>query len=247
MDSRYDVYREWVSEVVKSSSLDTFKYSPNWEYNKVVEHRDYEWGEAFYMLLQEDFGLSSEAILDFCKKNDAKGNPERIEHSFGSYSANSLKYVYHAHLILKHMKELGKSSVSVVEIGGGYGGLALALLHYAPTFAITIQEYNLIDFEEVLKLQQLYLQEMIGNTSIFKFHNAMSYGDSIEGENHFLIGIYSIGEFLETIQTQYIETLFPKVAHGFLIWNEKPRDLPKACVRLPERPLTGPHNHFVYF
>jgi hypothetical protein len=247
MDHRYDQYRKWIQNIIDSKSIASFKYSPNHEYNSIVEHRDSPWGEKFYILIKVEFGLSDEAILSFCRKNDEKGNAEVIQYSFGKCSANSIKYVYHAHLVLKYMQELQISSVNIVEIGGGYGGLAIAMLHYAPSFNIHIKQYNLIDLVEAVKLQELYLQDILGDISLFKFHDAMNFGSTVEGNDNFLIGVYSLGEFLENIQNEYIQTLFPKVSHGFLNWNGKPKDLHRECKRMTERPLTGEDNHFVYF
>lgn len=233
--------------MINTNSLDSFKYSPNHEYNYVVEHRDSPWGEQFYDLIRKEFQLTDEEIFSFCTKNDAKGNGELISYSFGKCSANSIKYVYHANLILKHLQELQESPVRIAEIGGGYGGLAIALLHYAPKYSIEIKEYNLVDLEEAIKLQELYLKDQLGDISMFQFHDAISFGSTIQGSDLYLIGIYSLGEFMYDIQTEYINTLFPKVSHGFLNWNERARELPKECIRMPERPLTGPHNHFIYF
>lgn len=247
MDPRYDVYRGWISSVLNTTDMKNFKYSPNHEYNAIVEHRDSPWGEDFYNLICSEFNVSNEDILDFCNKNDSIGGAELIQHTFGKCSVNSVKYVYHAHLILKHMAELNISPVSIVEIGGGYGGLALAILHYAKKFNVTIQEYNIVDLDEACKLQEAYLRLFVEDMSMFKFHSAYEYGKTINKDNLYLIGVYSIGEFLYDIQTQYINILFPKASHGFMDWNERPRDLPKQCVRMAERPLTGPHNHFIYF
>ena len=246
-DTRYDSYRSWIQSILQSNSLESFKNSPTGDYNSIVEHRDSPWGEQFYDCICREFQLTDEEILAYCTKNDSKGNGQLTAYRFGICSANSIKYVYHANLILKHMQELQESSVRIVEIGGGYGGLAIALLHYAPKYNIQIKEYNLIDLEEAVKLQEFYLKEQLGDISIFQFHDASTFGSNIQGNDLYLIGIYSLGELLYDTQTSYIETLFPKVNHGFLDWNEKERELPKNCIRVPERPLTGTHNHFVYF
>ncbi len=247
MDTRYDQYRNWIQHIIDTNSIQSFKNSPNHEYNAIVEHKDSPWGVSFYSLIKSEFGLSDEDILSFCSKNDKNGGGEIRKYDFGICSANSVKYVYHAHLVLKHMKELQLSSVNIVEIGGGYGGLALAILHYAPNFNITVTQYNMIDLKEAILLQELYLKDVLGDISIFKFHDAITYGSEVEGTDNYLVAIYSLGELLTDMQTEYINTLFPKTSHGFLNWNEKPRDLPKECVRMPERPLTGNDNHFVYF
>ncbi len=247
MDSRYNNYRNYIKQLVDSRDLTNFKNSMDGEYNIIVEHKDSKWGEDFYRLIKAEFNISDDIISDFCKKNDSIGNPQKIQHSFGSCSVNSIKYIYHANLILDHFKSLSLSNIRVVEIGGGYGGLALALEYFSQNYNLSITEYNIIDLDEAIKLQELYLKIQLGDISKYRFHNAANYGELIPAGNLYLIGIYSIGEFLKEIQDEYINKLFPKVDHGFIIWNEKPKHIPKLLIREPERPLTGPFNHFIYF
>ena len=49
-------------------------------------------------------------------------------------------------------------------------------------------------------------------------------------------------------QVIYFNTLLPRVSHGFLVWNNLPYvDFGRVTKQEVERPLTGPHNRFIYF
>jgi hypothetical protein len=50
------------------------------------------------------------------------------------------------------------------------------------------------------------------------------------------------------LQKQYIATLFPKVSHGFMAWNNIPLyNFGFETKSETEVPLTGPVNKYVYF
>jgi hypothetical protein len=238
--------RNCVREILATNNISDFKDKN--EINAIFEHKNYSWGNIFYDLIKSEFTLTDDEIVDFCKKNDTIGKPEIQTYSFGNVAANSIKYVYHANLALKHMKSIGKNKVNIVEIGGGYGGMALAMFHYSNKYDIEIESYNLIDLPELIGLQDLYLKSTCRDYSRVKFYSAFEYGSNIRLDNLYLIGVYSLGELDVSTQMKYIEHLFPKVSHGFLIWNAVPyTKLGKDEMRVPERPLTGPHNQFIYF
>lgn len=89
---------------------------------------------------------------------------------------------------------------------------------------------------------------MCVDTSIFTFYSTFTFGNEIPHKNMYILAIYSLGELEVGLKQQYIETLFPKIDHGFIIWNAPPL-LPfhKQERITPEVPLTGQHNTFIYF
>ena len=242
----YTGFRSFVQSVIDTNDLSNFK-SEN-VFCDILEHKHCPWGQTFYKILRDETTVSDEELLTFCNQNDVIGNPQRQSYPFGTVSSNSIKYVYHANLVLKHMKSLGITEAPVVEIGGGYGGMAFAMNHFAPNYGITITDYYLLDFPELCKLQELYLKQVCNASSKFHYHSTFDFGDDILTHNLYLIGIYSLGELTPTLKHKYIETLFPKVDHGFLIWNSPPYiPFQKQEIITPEIPLTGPHNSFIYF
>ncbi len=242
----YKKLRDYIDTVTSTGDLTNFKN--NSDVNNIFEHRDCKWGNKFYDLIKKGFNTSDEEILTFCKKNDAIGNPQLQTYSFGTVSSNSIKYVYHANLVLSHVKSLGKTTIDFVEIGGGYGGMALAIFEFAPKYGIEIETYNLVDLPEIIKLQELYIKSHMRDMNKFSFNSAFEYGSSIGKSGMYVIAIYSLGELDVSHQTSYITHLFPKIAHGFLIWNALPyTSIGRDAIYIPEMPLTGPYNRFVYF
>jgi len=247
MELGYNEYREFVGSIVSKERLDSFKR--NNIYNGILEHVSREQGQLYYDLSKKEFQVTDEDILSFTTFNDSFGEPVKETYSFGSVSPSSLRYVYHSHLILKYLQFLGKKNYSIVEIGGGYGGLALALSIYANKFDITINEYNICDLDVVIKLQEMYIKQACKDTNIYKFHDASTYGTTIESENLFLISCYAFSEINMIHQKRYLNFLFPKITSGFIIWNTNYYDFGRKTYIQEERPQTHPDkiNKFVFF
>lgn len=209
----YDEYENFVSETVNSKDLLNFKSNNHYTY--MLEHVSKEQGLEYLNVLQEI--LTFEEIIAFCFLNDSLGNPTKYNYNRGLIcSPTSLRYLYHAHLALK---ELEKNKLKdIVEIGGGYGGLYLAIDFLHKKYLVEINSYNIIDLSPVIKLQQLYTSNF--NTEIKLFVNESNlFGSNIDKNNLFLISNYCFSELPREIQSKYIEFLFPKVLHGFITWN----------------------------
>ena len=132
------------------------------------------------------------------------------------------------------------NDLKLVELGGGYGGLCLCL----NLFAETKLNYTIIDLKYVGELQKKYLE--MNNTSV----NCLEpYGESLEGNDYFLISNYCFAEIDLSHQIQYIKLLFPKVSYGFITWNEflDPYDFGFDCNIIDEYPQTGAKNKYIYF
>jgi hypothetical protein len=240
----YSEYEQFIKGVVDKNDISSFKTNPI--YRCILEHVSPEQGVQYYNLIREEFHLEDNIIRSFCQINDSLGNPELSSFSFGSCSPSSLRYVYLSNLILTHMKKLEKQSVTLTEVGGGYGGLCLAIHYFSKYYNITIEKYNLIDLEQVIRLQKLYLDSFaIQNV---EYHDASTFGTNIKDKDMYLIATYSFSEIREAYRYMYISELFPKVSHGFMVWNtEVITDFGMPYTVEKERPLTGPLNRFLYF
>jgi hypothetical protein len=247
MELGYDEYRQFIEVVVDSKELGSFKR--NRHYTPVLEHVSRTQGQLYYDLCRQEFTLSDEAILAFCRVNDSFGNPVQEVYAFGQVSPSSLRYVYHSHVILKYLSFLDKKNYTIVEVGGGYGGLAMAILFYSTKFNITIDEYNICDLDVVVKLQELCIRIACINPSIFKYHDAITYGSTILPTNLFLISCYAFSEIDSYHQRKYLDILFPKITNGFIIWNTPYYDFGRKTYIVDERPQTHPEkiNKFIYF
>jgi len=239
----YANYIRKINNYLATNDISSFKHDS--DYTHIVEHRNCKFRNNFYDLAAAQF--SNEEIGAFCSLNDKHGDPELFDFSFGKASSNSLKYIYHSHLVLSHLQSLGKKTVKFVEIGGGYGGLSLCLHMFSKKYDISIESYSIIDLPPVLQFQSLYLKTVDPGISV-SFHDASTFGADLHGDDYFLVGIYSLGELPRDLQEKYFTHLFPKVSHGFLIWNtESMFDFGRGEVISEEIPKTGPFNKFVHF
>lgn len=237
-------YQNVIQTVLSEENFGTFKRIKT--YNNVLEHVDINLGQQYYNFIKQEFKLSDDSILDFCKKNDMYGDPSKEVYDFGTCSPTSLRYVYLANIILSHLQKLNKKSTSIVEIGGGYGGLCLAIDHFSSMYDIHIGTYYLIDLPEAVLLQKKYLDAFqITNVQV---HEADTYGQNINETDLYCIATYSFSEIGGYYQNAYLCNLFPKVRNGFMVWNwEGAINLDRDFLDEVERPLTAEFNRFVYF
>lgn len=238
MEDIYAVYAEYAA----TCSLDDFKSHP--KYTPMLEHVSPDQGIQYFNLLKSH--MTHADISEFCKLNDAIGNPNRhiIPELSMRVSGTSLRYLFHAWIILTNRPD----SSPIIELGCGYGGLCLAIDFLSKKLNRTIPSYTCIDLDAPLSLQKRYLSNFDLSFPV-QFVASSTYGSGIEGSDNFLVSSYCFSEISDMYQKKYIETLFPKVSHGFIAWNNIPLyDFGKPGIRSePERPMTGPVNLFVYF
>ena len=244
-----DLYDPYINAIEKQLTQEelTFKSDPNYQY--VLEHSNFgHVGLQYLTVIKNEFNLTPEEIMRFTTLNDSIGKPELVNYGMISpCSPTSLRYVYHAHLILKYMQSIGVTNPNIVEVGGGYGGLCLAIHTYAEKFGVTPRQYSIVDLKSPGKLQRRVL-DMHGYSSV-NCYNAENFGAEIVDQDSFLISAYAFSELSYDLRRQYIEILFPKVTRGFIAWNDVPvYDIGKTFhIVEDERPMTGPSNKFVYF
>ena len=219
------------------------------QYNRILEHVPFDQGQQY---LDECLKLSIpfNEIKQFCEINDAIGNPLKFSYQNNTLvcSPTSLRYVFHSHIILRYIKECAMLDPRIVEVGGGYGGLCLAIHYFSDKFNIKIKEYNICDLEEITQVQQKYISHF---TIPFPFftHNCDTFGKDIQGDDLFLISNYCFSEISKSLADQYTNCLLPKCQHGFLAWNmNKIYDFGKQVDVKPEVPSISPEkNCMVYF
>jgi hypothetical protein len=160
-------------------------------------------------------------ILKFCELNDKIGNPIKSKIKYLYNSPSNLRYIFHAHLILTHIGSLNLNNLNIVEVGGGYGGLCLAIYYFSKFYNVSIEKYNIIDLNSVIKLQKKYLTTLeFENINNVNFIDSNTFGGTINTENLFLISNYCFSEISLELQKEYTnKVLNPYVSHGFLTWN----------------------------
>lgn len=243
--SIYDEYVECIKRQLVHEELN-FKSDKSYQY--MLEHSNYgHVGQQFLEVIKNELKITPEEITRFTVLNDKVGKPELSDYGvIPPCSPTSLRYVYHAHLVLKHMQDLGITHPTITEIGGGYGGLCTAIHVYASKFGVNPVQYNIIDLELPGKLQKRVL-DMYGYPSI-NYYNAENFGSDIISDDGFLVSTYAFSEISSNFRDKYVDILFPKISHGFMVWNSIPiYDFGKQIRVEHERPMTGPVNRFVYF
>lgn len=188
---------------------------------------------------------------------DKIGNPTNTI-NIGDYkiSGIGLRYIYYANKILNHLPKKPKIH-KIVEIGGGYGGLAATLHVLAITKNIQIKEYAIFDLPEVQQFQKYYLDKTI-TPSISRYgvqkitslnsNNLEKFNDNYS----YCISCYALGEFDTQVKHRYIHNIVSKINHGIIVWNphlnkdSEGESLlqqyhPNMLIA-PEDPLTGSYN-----
>lgn len=246
--SLYNVYTTYTNLILESNDISNFKNHPSYTY--MLEHVNEGQGHEYLRLIKEKFNLPDSEIIAFAFMNDAIGNPRKYTFLNIQMSPTSLRYMFQAMLILTHFNsKCTGQPIQIVEVGGGYGGLCLAInfcLRFFPELAIS--SYTIIDLEAPTKLQTKYLSFHKLSYSL-RTQLAETFGSDIpSGENNYLISNYCFSEIDKLLQAKYVATLFPKLVHGFIAWNNIPLyDIGKTVEYEEEYPKTGPMNLYVRF
>lgn len=215
----YTRYTTFIDQIIDAEDFENFKTAPDYSY--MLEHpSDSQFPMAVSQLnLILKLGVNLDDVKEFSSKNDSIGGPEvcNIGHDVRS-SCASMRYITHSVLAIIHFLQFS-NEIDIVEVGGGYGGLALAFHFFAPKMGLKIKSYTIIDLPSPLKLQAKYLEKM-GLANI-GFSDASIYGWELP-EGAFLVSNYAFSEFSEGIRTCYEKVLFPKLRHGYMLWNNIP-------------------------
>jgi hypothetical protein len=245
MEESYRNYSDFVEKIVATGDLSQFKRHPAYTY--ILEHVSTEQGQQYLDIIRRQFNVSDVDISWFCSKNDSLGSPTMSRYGNLIASPTSLRYILHALLILQQCKACGQNTPSIVEVGAGYGGLALAVDHFSPRFGITVASYTMVDLKNPNALQAAYISRHTVRFPV-TFVNSEKYGQEITGTDNFLVSAYCFSEIHLDHQKKYLKTLFPKCSHGFIVWNHIPIYYIGKTIRTEiEYPLTGHLNHYVYF
>ena len=178
-----------------------FKSHP--AYRHVLEHVSFEEGQQYLKEIDIDY-LDK---LDEVKENDSLGSPVIYEYpSVGEISPTTIRYIKNTSDIIN---KFGNSFDSIVEIGGGYGGLCKVLSSF-----IKFEQYLLLDLEECNLLSRKYLSHFNLPTLSYRSEEI----DEIDENFDLLISNYAFSECHKEVQQDYIER-FIKKSNNFYIMN----------------------------
>ena len=250
----YDPYLRVCAQAAESDVVFAdFKRHP--DYTAVLEHVTGHGGLQYLeAIAQLPLKIPSELVSAYCAANDERGGGAKAVLGGLVTSPSNLRYLLHASLALQHCKDTMTAcdGVTIVEVGGGYGGLCLAVAMLANLYSVVVRRYIIVDRAEALQLQAKYLRDRAGLYPV-EFVDAATSGVGIEGSDLFLISNYCFSEISAPAQRQYKECLISRVQHGFFVWNICPVfDFGKPVLAWrPEVPNTaGPGlypNCYVYF
>lgn len=139
-------------------------------------------------------------------RNDEVGDPQLARFRPGTMAPVTLRYAWNA---LEMDRELSLAGKSVVEIGGGYGGLArLVCALFRPA------RYSIIDVPEALTAAARYLAHFdLGETQVSFFPP-----DTIIEADVFVAN-YSVAEFDRAEQRRYLDNVILRTRSGYLTHN----------------------------
>jgi hypothetical protein len=237
--NNYEAYRMACAEAAAQPPADwAFKRDPR--YRRILEHVPPEHGEAYLAQIAEEFpnvwANHRPLLRQTARLNDRWGRP--LVSRFPALSDDTecspttLRYLYQALRVWRHAEGLGLPYLRVVELGGGYGGMALCVYRLAPLFHPRLAPYTVVDVPEAGALQRAYARCVD-----FPLRTA---ADPESGHSRFFVSVYAFSEFDADTRAWYEPRLVRRCAHGFVVWN-----FPAPVVGVAEKPLGGPLYPFV--
>ena len=179
-----------------------FKSHP--AYRHVLEHVSFEEGQQYLKEIDIDYLHK----LDEVKENDSLGSPVIYEYpSVGEISPTTIRYIKNTSDIIN---KFGNSFDSIVEIGGGYGGLCKVLSSF-----IKFEQYLLLDLEECNLLSRKYLSHFDLPTLSYRSEEI----DEIDENFDLLISNYAFSECHKEVQQDYIERFIKKSNNFYIMHN----------------------------
>ena len=179
-----------------------FKSHP--AYRHVLEHVSYEEGQQYLDEIKIDY----KDKLDEIKENDALGTPVTCTYDgVGTISPTTLRYLKNTSDIVN---KFGTSFNSVVEIGGGYGGLCKVLSSF-----VDFEQYLLLDLEECNMLSRKYLSHFDLPTMSYQAEEIVELEDRFD----LLISNYALSECNRETQMMYIERFVKNSDKFYLMHN----------------------------
>ena len=233
-----EAYLKW--DNYAASSAET--RAPAWKTHPHVSYMlEHEWESAakIYIEYLRPF-LTAEQIQAMASANDKHGGAVTKLIEGITTSTSSIRYIRHSYDFCAHIISKGLNDVTVVEIGGGYGGLALTMFQMADIMNLRIKNYILYDLPGVTKLQKYYLS-LHGVEERVQWRDTNTYGSECsEIDTNVLISCYSLSEIADSYRTKYLQTLLPKIKAAFFVWNWGSKAaLPEIRDERPEVPDTS--------
>lgn len=253
--SEYAAYRAVLAaEALLPPEQWTFKRNP--VYQAILEHVSTEQGAAYLSHAHNlpHWGMRARTLLcETAMANDRLGSPIKADYpSLGIFcSPTNLRYLCQALEILDCIERLGLDEVHVLEIGGGYGGLALYLHAFAALARVNLIRHTIIDVPEAGAIQGRFCREQGTPVRVVNATASDAVNRAMQAPwppDRFLVSAYGFSEFSASIRDWYQDNVVRHCRHGYLVWNMIPvYPIAEGQTDEPEIPLTGPGNRLVCF
>lgn len=247
MDER--VYRSVCAQAAQDpAAFASFRAHPVYQYG--LEHVTYDQGLECLRIIQQRSAQFLTAFDRF-KTSDLVGSPVCYEYeTLGKIAPTTMRYIK----IASDLQTLFGSldGLSIIEIGGGYGGQCKIL---ADLF--NFKSYTIVDLPEPLALTKKFLSHCkVKNVRL------VSPDEYIPGQQYDLvISNYAFSECCRDVQQKYIDEILVYAHAGYLTCNVLPQESIKISYQhellqvltrahisyflLPEEPLTNWNNYVV--
>jgi len=140
---------------------------------------------------------------------DCLGEPVRCTFGNIAVSPTAFRYLYVVSGLLSLPREL--SPLSIIELGGGYGGLAAIAYKF-----MDIDDYSIVDFHEVGLLQRAYLKRC---DIVVKTIRSETFECHLKESYDLFISNYAFDELTEESQERYME-IVKRCRHGYVTVNQ---------------------------
>jgi hypothetical protein len=249
-NNMYSNYLKYIEGIIDDDDESmTFKSNP--EYNIVLENVTKNSGTDYLILIEQEFPeVSFQSIRSFININDKYGGSMKSIFTTTSMkllycSPTNFRYIYHALLILKKIKD--EQLTEIVELGSGYGGLCLAIQFFSKLLDISIKNYTMVELNEPARLIQKYM-----NMHIEHLHIPLTIVDDKldgyeKGDNQLFVSNYCFTAINQTYRKIYIDTIIKDSESGFIVWQtcfgqtkESANLLLKKLDIFEEKPQTAP-------
>jgi hypothetical protein len=248
MESIYDDWEKTCDEIV-STNMTNWKQHPH-VFN-MLEHLP-EWiGKQYLQKLKND-EIELSLIQEISNLNDVDGSncvTFEIDDQKVQISPTTIRYLSHAIDILNLLNKNNISMISMVEIGAGYGGLALILnyLSRKQKYNVKIKKYYIYDLPSVQNLQKYYLKRHNFLDGFVEWKDSSTFGSDLKECNEiFLISNYALSEMNMEYRKKYLENILPMTNGAYMLWNSQDMEgLPFKRVEKEENPKTGEYNKII--
>ena len=245
--SNYDEYRQVLREACEQSP-EEWSFKSDMRYMRVLECVTQNQGIRFIEQIQLEYPKHWATILemlpDLVNTNDRYGKPAgQFFHLLGfSCSPSNFRYLSQALRLWTYATSCVLKAMHVVELGGGYGGLAFYVYRLAHLFPVRLDRYTMIDLPESAEIAARISSMLDVPLHAVDGLDEQAIERALEASDapRMFFSAYAFSEFDGDTRGWYEHRVARKCSHGIVLWNFLNRE-----VDLAEKPLGGPVYQFV--